>query len=389
MRGIGKSFMGLTGNKKRILKAVIGAVIVLVNAYILYSIAQQIPGHVVISELYIDAYNDTGSEWIELYNPTNRPVNISGWILNISDGTNIVLPVGSIISPHGFFLITDTGWDTFKDNKSWPSADYQASMDLNDVEGWVILKNSAGHAVDTVGWGSNPAHYEGSPVNPPPAENHSIERDDLVIDGYVYIAGSGYVYTSGYGYGGGWGPCKDTDNNAADFIEKDEPTPMNSGREMYPAPVYPVVGKPNVKVGEDAYFVNSSTPIYLNISRIIAGNWTLHWRIWYNGAYIAWQNVTINASSPNITIHLTEECVHILQYYVNNSQDNRYPAEGWHNITFYVDNTPPKATKEYGNPVLINETGARFITKDTPIYINATDNASIIKYHEIPMPWPF
>jgi hypothetical protein len=48
---------------------------------------------------------ETGSEWIELYNPTNSAINLSGWTLN--DGLSWSLPLGGEIEAYGFMLFSD------------------------------------------------------------------------------------------------------------------------------------------------------------------------------------------------------------------------------------------------------------------------------------------
>ncbi|RLF50552.1 MAG: hypothetical protein DRN11_04445, partial [Thermoplasmata archaeon] len=317
----------IVNSKRKVLLTIGSSILLLVNLYMIFSVGQQAPSHVVISEVYPDAKNETGSEWIELYNPNSYPVDIGGWTIDTSFATpDIIIPEGSIIPPHGFFLIADAGWDTKKDNASWPDADHKEDMRLDNTAGWVRLNNS-GIIVDVVGWGGA-EEYETSPAVVP-NEGESIERKDLVRD-----------CAYGYGYGYGWGPCLDTDNNLFDFIKRENPTPMNSGNKKDPSPVYILVGEPKV-IADGNYFVTSTTPIYLVINDTLVGNWTLHWRIWYNGNYIEWENVTINASSEDITIFLFNDGIYYLEFYVNNIICNRYPENGWHSQIFYADNTPP------------------------------------------------
>ncbi|NAT10973.1 hypothetical protein C4E22_05435 [ANME-1 cluster archaeon AG-394-G06] len=178
------------------------------------AIAQEVPPHVVISEVYPNV-NNAHSEWIELYNPTAENVNIAGWTIDtathLADAT---IPPGVIISAHGFYLIADKGFSTDKDNPSWPDADLEEAITLRDGNGWCRL-NDSGNFVDTVGWGTATTNETKNADKP--AKGESIERKPLK-DGYA--------------------PCQDTDDNFVDFAVQDTPTPKNSSSpEMDPAPV--------------------------------------------------------------------------------------------------------------------------------------------------------
>lgn len=95
--------------------------------------AQEVPDHVVISEVYVNEV-DAGSEWIELYNPTDQEVNISGWWIDTNaDNKDATIPTGAKIPEYGFYLIADGGFNaTGKDNSSWPDADYEEEMGLHN-----------------------------------------------------------------------------------------------------------------------------------------------------------------------------------------------------------------------------------------------------------------
>ena len=189
--------------------------ILVVTALLPIAIAQEVPAHVVISEVYPDASDEYNSEWIELYNPTDESVNIEGWTIDtatrLSDAT---LPAGATIPAHGFYLIADGGFSTGKDNTTWPNADLEDEMSLRNGNGWCRLNNS-GSIVDTVGWGTATTNETQNAAKP--AENKSIERNSL---------------------NGDYAPAQDTDDNSIDFSVQGTPTPKNAASPvMDPAPV--------------------------------------------------------------------------------------------------------------------------------------------------------
>ena len=151
--------------------------ILVVTALLPTAIAQEVPAHVVISEVYPDASDEYNSEWIELYNPADKSVNIGGWTIDtatkLSDAT---LPAGATIPAHGFYLIADGGFSTGKDNTTWPNADLEDEISLKNDDGWCRLNNS-GSIVDTVGWGTATTNETLNAAKP--AQGKSIERNSL------------------------------------------------------------------------------------------------------------------------------------------------------------------------------------------------------------------
>lgn len=64
-----------------------------------------LPGSIVINELLAHSHNQA-PDWIELYNTTAQPIDISGWFLSDSD-TNLMqytIPEGTIIEPFGYVV---------------------------------------------------------------------------------------------------------------------------------------------------------------------------------------------------------------------------------------------------------------------------------------------
>ena len=66
-------------------------------------------GAVVINEALAHT-NGADGDWIELYNTTNSPVDISGWFLS-DDTANVEkyqFPAGTIIPAHGYKVVTQS-----------------------------------------------------------------------------------------------------------------------------------------------------------------------------------------------------------------------------------------------------------------------------------------
>jgi len=151
--------------------------------------------HLVISQILYDPVNtETGGEAIELYNPTMRDVNLSGYVVKTkTSATDVVLP-NAIIKSKGFYLIGDGGWSTNKDNETYPIADYEDTFTLVNTDGGLALMFN-GTIIDAVGWGNSSiiptGLYEGLP-------------SQYVKEGYVLRRVE---------------PEQDTNNNSVDFIE--------------------------------------------------------------------------------------------------------------------------------------------------------------------------
>jgi len=187
------------------------------------AIAQEVPAHVVISEVQIAT-----NEFVELYNPTNSAIDMTGWHwCYFSSGRNWnnswrdkTFPPGAIIPAHSFYLIGLKGFPE-------PSSDWQVytSTQLADsgsvgIFPWDPDTKTAEEAkagkIDAVGWGSATYVYETATASTP-GSGESIERKPLK-EGYA--------------------PCQDTDDNFVDFAVQDTPTPKNTlSPEMEPAPV--------------------------------------------------------------------------------------------------------------------------------------------------------
>src|SRR4030042_540611 len=88
---------------------------------------------VVLNEMELNP-PESGVDWVEIYNPDNESVDISGWMAEITDGSWVgklsAVPAGTILPAKGFYVFNG-----------------QSSWNHNDG-GYVTLYSSSGEVVD-------------------------------------------------------------------------------------------------------------------------------------------------------------------------------------------------------------------------------------------------
>ncbi len=140
-------------------------------------IVRSATNHVVISEIQIGGTTAT-DEFVELYNPTNAPVDLTGWRLQKKSSTgttvsNLVSVMSGVIPAHGYFLIGHPGYVGSVALDLVYSGTTPASLAADNT---VILYSDAGTTVvDKVGYGAA-TQFEGVVFPTNPAPNSSIER---------------------------------------------------------------------------------------------------------------------------------------------------------------------------------------------------------------------
>lgn len=101
---------------------------------------------VVINEVaWMGTTVSANDEWLELYNPTDSAVTLSGWTLNDHGGT-LSIPLSGTIPSHGFYILErtdDTSLPGIQANEIYTGALTNSGADLQ-------LKNSSGTLVDEV-----------------------------------------------------------------------------------------------------------------------------------------------------------------------------------------------------------------------------------------------
>lgn len=161
--------------------------------------------HIVINEIQIAGKGSASRDFIELYNPTGKRINLRGYRLvkrtknGASDTTIKSWTTDAFIASQDHFLWANSK-DGFAEGLEADAATTQTIAKDNAV---ALRKGSedTGEIIDAVAWGENESGLaEGSPYPDNPGEDKSIER-------------SGFA---------------DTDDNSLDFFLSDKPSPTSS-----------------------------------------------------------------------------------------------------------------------------------------------------------------
>ena len=163
--------------------------------------------NIIITEVYYDAVNESGSEFVELFNPTNQSIDIGNYLISTeTSSADATIPPNTTITPGSYYLVADAGWRAGKDNSTWKNADYEEAITLTNIDAGVALVHN-NQTIDAVGWGNplniNLGLYEGIPAVAV-TEGLSLQRKKDANGSYI-----------------------DTNNNSADFIAT-YPYPENS-----------------------------------------------------------------------------------------------------------------------------------------------------------------
>jgi hypothetical protein len=127
--------------------------------------------HIVINEVELNPPGkDEGFQWIELYNPTNNEIDISGWTISTThyEKVTITIPQGIKLSNNTYFLVSyESLWlqdrdesiilrdalgeeidrtplltDTFDDSRTWQR--YPNGQDTDSAKDWSFRLNTKG-----------------------------------------------------------------------------------------------------------------------------------------------------------------------------------------------------------------------------------------------------
>ncbi len=184
--------------------------------------------HIVISEIQIAGVT-ADDEFIELYNPTEQEIVLTGYKINkkTSGGGENTLVVNArftdkTIKRHGYLLLGRTNHyqGSVSLDISWPESDGYRLADDNTI----ILYGQTQEVIDKAGWG-DAIDFEGTvfPKNPPAGQSLERKANYSSSDTSMSVGADKYL-------GNGW----DSDNNSTDFVLQTAPNPQNSQSPIEP-----------------------------------------------------------------------------------------------------------------------------------------------------------
>ncbi|HRI79983.1 MAG TPA: lamin tail domain-containing protein, partial [Cyclobacteriaceae bacterium] len=202
--------------------------------------------HVVISEVYGGGGNSGAfykNDFIELYNPTNAAVDMTGWSVQYASATGnswqrTNIPAATTIQPGRYFLIQQAAGTG---GVPLPTADASGTIAMAAGAGKVVLLSNQTTLtvttgcplsgitglIDYVGFGVTANCFEGSGPTPAPTNVVSVERKANASSTATTLESGGADEFLGNGY--------DSDNNATDFVARlTAPNPQNSSSSVEP-----------------------------------------------------------------------------------------------------------------------------------------------------------
>ena len=214
---------------------------ILVESFVQPVIAQ-IANYVVISEVYGGGGNSGSTytnDFVELYNPTSSPVDLSSWSVQYASATGtsswLVTNLTGTIAAHGFFLVEEAAGTGGSVNL--PTPDVVGTLALSSTAGKIALVNSVtalsganptgASIIDKVGYGTTANGFEGTGPAPAPSNTTSIERKASSTSTSATLGPGGADELAGNGY--------DSNNNASDFVTRSNPQPQNSSSPAEPS----------------------------------------------------------------------------------------------------------------------------------------------------------
>jgi len=144
--------------------------------------------NILINEIMYDpSISDNYYEWVELYNPTNKSINLSGWSLtdnseednlegNFENGNGT-----TIIPPFNYAIITDHGTKLYNNYSVLNNTlklfvdDSSIGNGLGNRGDKLILKNNLNVTIDAVEWIENYIEISGNPASAI-EENNTLSR---------------------------------------------------------------------------------------------------------------------------------------------------------------------------------------------------------------------
>jgi 2',3'-cyclic-nucleotide 2'-phosphodiesterase/3'-nucleotidase/5'-nucleotidase len=239
--------MVISKRVRKWLAAGLAMLITVGNVFPAVHTAQAAPDNsaVVISQVYGGGGN-SGAEYkndfIELYNPTDSAINLSGWKVRynsaanpINTSTNITALSGTI-SAKGYYLIQEAAGTG--GTKELPTPEITGTINMSGTAGKVELLGASGQSIDFVGFGAA-NEFESAPTQALSATTSAIRK---AVDGAPADSRG-----------------LDTDNNSTDF-SIGAPSPRNSSYGQAPTAVSEVVAVPAANAWPAGTSISLSSP---------------------------------------------------------------------------------------------------------------------------------
>ncbi len=186
----------------------------------LYSLVHAASSDIVISEIQIGGQT-ANDEFVELYNPTDTSIDVSGWRLSRRSSaingsiTNLVTNMTGQIEPHGYFLIANPNYTGLIAPDLYYSATTSGIAANNTV---ILFRDNGATIVDKVAMGT--AEDAETSATILPENSTSIERKALNTSTSETMGSGGLDEFKGNRY--------DSDQNNQDFILRIIPQPQNT-----------------------------------------------------------------------------------------------------------------------------------------------------------------
>ncbi len=207
------------------------------------------PGqHLLLSEVYLGVPADPSDDWVELYNPTTKTVDLGDYVVQkraVAESdikawvTLAQLPKGVSIAPHGYFLVGHSGTapggigfdlavttlDLAKDDAGLPSGEWQLRVYdtphqlAHDFACWSSTQptcNEGTTALPAMVTATQPWFSAGSLER---KANAKSTRETMFLHASEWLAGNGY----------------DTGDSSQDFVVRWGPEPQNGVKAFEPA----------------------------------------------------------------------------------------------------------------------------------------------------------
>ena len=118
------------------------------------AVSGQVAGDIVITEIMQNpsAVSDTNGEYFEIFNPTDDPIDINGWLIK-DNGTDAhtISNGGPLLVPSGGYLVLARNSD--ENTNGGLSIDYQySSVVMGNADDELILETDGSVEVDRVEW---------------------------------------------------------------------------------------------------------------------------------------------------------------------------------------------------------------------------------------------